>query len=332
MRWKQLEMEFLLAQTAVGWDAEDLRWAVAVVRSRAVASGRGDGAPMLVPLLDMANHAPREQANAALCDIADDGSYGGGGGGGGGRRSKAVVALKALQAGEELLFVYESDEEGPGAGGRAPRSSSSSSSPSRSSGGGSLASSLRSKLGVVPTGKLVADYGFVAELGVSQGVTFLTGELERLLEGLTAESSESPGGVATDMDTEDDTHTETHRAGEKPLASRVTASSQSQTRAAQSESERAPQMEAQTDTAQKQKGLEAAMLLTSTMMDDFKLLKEDAIFAREGEGEGEGDSAYGYGGSEPLPLAPRLRLALLYKLGRTAAILRAFAEERKGRP
>ena len=42
----------------------------------------------------------------------------------------------------------------------------------------------------------------MAELGVSQGVTFLTGELERLLEGLATESSESPGGVATDMDTD----------------------------------------------------------------------------------------------------------------------------------
>lgn len=252
---------------------------------------------MLVPLLDMANHAPREQANAALCDIANNGGGGDGGGGAGrGRRSKAVVALKALQAGEELLFVYESDEGGPGAGagGRAPRSSFSS---SASSGGGSLASSLRSKLGVVPTGKLVADYGFVAELDVSEGVTFLTGELERLLESLTAKSGEPAGATPTESQ------------GGGALA------------------------------PQNQQGLEAAMLLTSTMMDDFKLLKADALFAREAEGSAAGPASggaaggYGYGGvdvDEPLPLAPRLRLALLYRLGRTAAILRAFAEERKG--
>ena len=55
--WRRAELHACFAEMD-GSDLETLQWALACIRSRALGGGNGDG-PVLVPLLDMANHAVR---------------------------------------------------------------------------------------------------------------------------------------------------------------------------------------------------------------------------------------------------------------------------------
>lgn len=300
MMWRLMEMEYFLKIQDIGEKAppmrwEDLQWAVAIVRSRAVGGGGGkspsgeNASPMLVPLLDMCNHAPKELANAALCRLVDDS----------GESSKAIVATRTINAGTELLVVYETealggkDQQlgGPSVYGTNNFGATATSKSSNTR----LASSLRSLQGVVPVGKLLESYGFLLERDVTTGVAFLPGELELEMASLTSAASLQASSLSPEIDDINST-----MDGKNELRA----------------------------------DLEAAMLLTTAMMEDFELLQADAQMKRQ-QHHGSAtvaasdDNGMGASGELLLPLSPRLRLALLYRLGRTATVLQAFGEERR---
>lgn len=234
--WRANEIEFLLrelseaapmsaaAETAMG---ERLRWATACVRSRAVGSKDG---PVLIPLYDMVNHAPRERANSALCTEYDES----------GNCWHSVLALQPIREGSEILVVYDA------AAGSAAQVSPGTSSSS------SIVAALRAGQGVVPSTKLVADYGFLADPALGQA--FVPGELDMEVTRLTK------GGASG--------------------------------------------------------SLEGASSLTNSLLADFEVLKASANNSNAGTTGGE--------------LSPRMRLALLHRLGRTLSILQAFGKDRRG--
>ena len=127
--WRHQELEYAAQELekeieALCTDREALKWAVSVCRSRAIAGcarnpkadqGSETAAvdlspPMLVPIVDMCNHAAREIANAALAEEFDALT---------GNRFKIIVALRPIPKDEEVLVTYEAggDVGGGGSGG-----------------------------------------------------------------------------------------------------------------------------------------------------------------------------------------------------------------------
>ena len=84
-------------------------------------------------------------------------------------------------------------------------------------------------------------------------------------------------------------------------------------------------------------GLESAMLLTSALLEDYGDLKADAVAQIQQQNHYEAArtiSSQDLTSNEkrshdPKIMSPRMRLALLYRLGRTASILQAFGEQRR---
>jgi len=74
-------------------------------------------------------------------------------------------------------------------------------------------------------------------------------------------------------------------------------------------------------------GLEAAMLLTQALMEDYEELKEDAQQQEQKQSSGVPSAEFGM--ERTKALSARMRLALLHRLGRTAVVLKAFGEQRR---
>eukprot|EP00434_Breviolum_minutum_P022377 symbB.v1.2.019751.t1/scaffold1581.1/size110566/1 len=75
-----------------GWEEEAVRWALAVVGSRAFPDG--SGAVMLCPLLDLLNHHPPRQSGGPACGYLRLGD------------SVGMVAERDIEATEELCHLY----------------------------------------------------------------------------------------------------------------------------------------------------------------------------------------------------------------------------------